>query len=124
VAPSRRLWPTRMRRRRRVVESRNDPDKRPACTTLGVSTRPQLCRPCKVCKVGPVCTRNFAVGQHGDGRHAGKRPGGTVAKREEEGPNRDEAAAAQQAHGEFLNDAQIAKEKWPSLLGRGGGLGG
>jgi hypothetical protein len=62
-------------------------------------------------------------GQHGDGRHAGKRPGGTVAKREEEGPNRGEAAAAQQAHGEFLNDAQIAKEKWPSLLGRGGGLG-
>jgi hypothetical protein len=61
-----------------------------------------------------VCKRNFAVSTVTEGEQA---TGGAVAKREEEGPNGGEAAAVPRARREFLHDAQIAKDKWPSLLG-------
>jgi hypothetical protein len=93
-----------MRRRRRVAARSPDPDK--ACTTLEYAS--------KVRKVGSVCKRNFAVSTVTEGEQA---TGGAVAKREEEGPNGGEAAAVQRARREFLHDAQIAKDKWPSLLG-------
>ena len=87
-----------MRRRRKVATRSSDTDK--ACTTLECAS--------KVRKVGPACKRNFEVSTVTEGKQAS---GGAVTKREEEGPNGGEA------RGEFLNDAQIAKDKSSSLLG-------